>query len=67
MAKRMGYEEVCPAMAELKEIDYRDLLLRMIYLLTLCENSGDVWDVIVGVLRRTGLDIEWEDGEEFDC
>lgn len=63
----MGYEEVCPAMAELKEIDYRDLLLRMIYLLTLCENSGDVWDVIVGVLRRTGLDIEWEDGEEFDC
>lgn len=47
-------------MAE-KELDYRDILLRFIASLTLCEHMGDVADDIETVLDILGIKLEWED------
>lgn len=41
--------------------DSRILLLQMIASLTLCEHMGDVSNVVNKVLKRLGVDIEWDE------
>ena len=42
-------------------MEYRELLLKFIASLTLCEHMGDVFDDIDVVLKRIGVNEEWND------
>jgi len=44
-----------------KELDYRDILLKFVASLTLCEHMGDVADDIETVLDIIGIKLKWED------
>lgn len=48
-----------------KELDYRDILLKFIASLTLCEHMGDVADDIETVLGCLGIELEWEDLDDL--
>ena len=47
------------------QIDYKDLILRFINSLTLCDHMGDVAGDIETVFERIGFKIEWEDLEDL--
>ena len=47
--------------------EYRALLLQFIASLTLADHMGDVSNDVVTVLKRLGLDIEWDEWNELSA
>lgn len=48
-----------------EEIDYRHVLLQFIGSLTLCDHMGDVSNDVDTVLKKIGIDIEWNEWHEL--
>lgn len=47
------------------DVDYRDLLMRLIVSLTLCDHMGDAGDDVNTVLKITNPDIKWDDWDDL--
>jgi hypothetical protein len=54
-------------MEEQQEIDYQEILLKLIASLTLCDHMGDVSNEIIDVLEKIGFTYENDGEEEFEC
>ena len=46
-------------------MDYKELLLQFIASLCLCDHMGDVSNDVDFVLKKLGIDVEWDDFYEL--